>query len=50
LIVGAQHIEAIAQKRGFSTPAEGVRGIVPLDCVEISFPVFDEFIQKIDNE
>lgn len=27
LIVGGQHIEAIPQKRGFGTPAEGVRGI-----------------------
>ena len=27
LIVGGQHIEAIPQKRGFGTPAEGVKGI-----------------------
>ena len=27
LIVGGQHIEAIPQKRGFGTPAEGVYGI-----------------------
>jgi hypothetical protein len=27
LIVGGQHIEAIPQKRGFGTPAEGFRGI-----------------------
>lgn len=27
LIVGGQHIEAIPQKRGFGTPAEGVEGI-----------------------
>ena len=30
LIVGAQHIGAIPQKRGFGTPAEGLREIVPL--------------------
>lgn len=27
LIVGGQHIEAIPQKRGFGTPADGVKGI-----------------------
>jgi hypothetical protein len=40
LIVGGQHIEAIPQKRGFGTPAEGVRGVFRKDG--IGYVIIDE--------
>ncbi|MDO8994237.1 M28 family peptidase [Daejeonella sp.] len=45
LIVAGQHIEAIPQKRGFGTPAEGVRGIFKKDGT--GYAIIDEQSDQI---